>query len=371
MLGFDAFTQVKATPPLSVNIAVAAVTAAILGFTAWQAWKRRFLPLFLLCWFLIVLGPLLPLHNHITGYYLTIPAIGIAMLAAYGLARAWRSGMGATVIAGALILLYAWPSATVVQAEMRAFFDRTDRARALVQSVAYAKKIHPGKMILLRNVDDSLFWTAVYDSPFRALGWHDVYLTPDCRAAIHEDPHLWPLSNYILPASAVSRALNDQSAVVYTVEGRKLRNVTRSYTRWVDEQPEPPLARSVDLGVAYYKDQIGDGWYALENGFRWSKKHAAVYLPGPAAANDKLHVHGFAMAQLVKAGPLHFALTVDGRAEPVKTIEHGSEFEFSYALPADLIGRPKIEIAFTVDRTTQIPGDDRNLGLAFGQFSIQ
>jgi hypothetical protein len=51
--------------------------------------------------------------------------------------------------------------------------------------------------------------------------------------------------------------------------------------------------------------------------------------------------------------------------------ETNREFTFQFDLPADLVGRDKIEIAFTLDRTIRAGTDQRDLGLAFGMCSIQ
>ncbi len=241
-----------------------------------------------------------------------------------------------------------------------------------MQSVAYAKHIHPGKTILLNNVNDELFWTAVYGSPFHIFGWKDVYMTPDCVPLIKADPHLATVDEFVLPAAAVAHALQDGSALVYTVENRKLRNITRTYTALIQSGPAPSLSPSIDVGASYYSSQVGEGWYGLEGGFRWSRRSAVVYLPGPSAPGKKLMVHGFTPEQQIRAGPLHFALSIDGREQPVKIIgQTNAEFHFEYDLPADLVGRPKIEIGFAIDRTFRVPTDDRELGLAFGEFSIR
>lgn len=366
------FGQFQHWPLWIQTTAVLIFAAAIPGFIAWQARQRRFLPLFLLGWFLIALAPLLPLHNHVTDYYLFIPALGMAMLAAQAMALAFRRAP-AGILAAAVALLYLVPSTIQAHRNTADIFDRGDLARFLVQSVAYAKHIHPGKTILLNNVDDALFWTAVYGAPFHILGWADVFMTPDCVPLIKADPHLLAtLDAFVLPAGAVAHALQDGSAVVYNVENRRLRNITRSYTALIQSEPAPALAPSIDVGAPYYKSQVGDGWYGFEGGFRWSRQHAVVYLKGPSAPGQKLTVQGFAPEQQIKAGPLHFALTIDGRKLPVQMIgPDNAQFHFQYDLPADFVGRPKLEVAFTIDRTFRVATDDRDLGLAFGAFSIQ
>ena len=372
MLGVPAYGRMHNWRRGLILAAVALLVVSIIGFVAWQTWKRRFLPLFALGWFLGILAPLLPLHNHITEYYVAIPAIGIAMLAAYACSLAWQRGWRSTIGAAALVLLYAVPSMSVVHAGMISYFDRADRGRALTQSVAYAKHIHPGKMIFLKDVDDELFWECVYDKPFQVFDWHDVYLTPDSRALVHEDPHLNPIDGFYLPESAVLHALDHQSALVYDVEGRNLRNITRSYANWANSQPAPPLARDVDVGVSVFEQQVGSGWYGMEGGYRWSGKHAVVYLAGPANPNQRLYVHGFVADSELKLGPMHLMLTVDGHSLPVKMIVGPkTEFRFDYDLPRELIGLPRTEVALTVDRTFHSGADPRDLGVVFGQFTIR
>jgi hypothetical protein len=148
--------------------------------------------------------------------------------------------------------------------------------------------------------------------------------------------------------------------------------VTRTYTLWELSQPTPPLDPFIDLGVPFYTDQLGQGWYEQEVGYRWAAQHAVVDLPGPASTVEKLQVHGFVTADMVKPSPLHLALTINGRPEPMETISGANtDFTFSYDIPSDLIGQPKMEIALTVDRATTIPGDRRALGLAFGTFAVR
>jgi hypothetical protein len=370
VLGVPGYVQLRSWASWKGTVAGGLLTVAILGFVVWQTRKRRFLPLFCLCWFAIILAPLLPLRNHVTEYYLTLPAIGLAILGAYALSLAWRKGWLPAAATAMLLLLYLIPSSRLARASMLVAFDGTDRVRGLVQSVAYAKRIHPGKMILLDNVDDNLFWAAVYDSPFRILGWNDIFMTPDCKRLIHEDVNLGAIESYFLPANATARVLHGGGAVVYSVEDRRLRNVTKTYTILVESQPPPPLSQSIDLGTPYFDDQIGKGWFGLEGSQRWSGGHAVVFLAGPSSPGQKLYLVGHAPESGLQPGPLHLALTIDRRPQPTQTI-NGTEFELSYGLPPDLVGRTRIEIAFTLDRTTRVPTDDRDLGLIFGEFNIR
>jgi hypothetical protein len=59
-----------------------AITALLAIFIVRRALQRDWLPLFCLGWFLVVLLPVLPLRDHFTEYYVTVPAIGLSMLGA-------------------------------------------------------------------------------------------------------------------------------------------------------------------------------------------------------------------------------------------------------------------------------------------------
>ncbi len=234
LLGISDHGLVAQWPDWLILLATTLLTAAIVIFVAWQTRQGRFLPLFCLGWFLIVLGPLLPLHNHVMQYYPAIPAIGMAILGAHALSLAWERGWVAAAMAVALALLYVVPSTSVVHAGMRFYFDRGARVRSLVLDVADVKVAHPGKTILLKNVDDDLFWSGLYYLPFRLFGWNDVLLTPDSRVLIQEDPHFPPLASYFLPQSAIADILETDSGLVYAVEGKTLIDVTSSYARSTD-----------------------------------------------------------------------------------------------------------------------------------------
>lgn len=348
-------------------------TAALAVFLVCQLRKRHFLPLFFLGWFLIVLGPLLPLHNHVTDYYLLVPAIGIAMLAAYGVAMSQRGGLVIFAITGAIASAYLFCSFALVHRQMRGYYLRAESARVLVQSVAYAEKIHPGKVILLADISDEAFWAGVYDSPFRILSTNSVLLTPESRSKIHADPARRSMVDQMFLSPHAMRQLLDHSgAVVYRTEGKYLRNVTRSYTAWDHSQPAPPLDPAIDVSLPFYDDQLGPGWYAPEPGYRWAAPHAIVYLPGPTSNNQLLEIQGYVTPAMTNAGALHLALSIDGHAEPAQTIAGSrTTFDLTYKIPPDLVGRPKLEIAFTVDRPTIVPGDRRIFGLAFGTFAIR
>src|SRR5205823_1206538 len=61
------------------KVAAVGIIVGIVAFAGWRARKQDNVPMFGLAWFLTILAPLLLLHDHVSSYYLTIPAIGMAM----------------------------------------------------------------------------------------------------------------------------------------------------------------------------------------------------------------------------------------------------------------------------------------------------
>jgi hypothetical protein len=360
-------------PHVASRILGGLLVAAVMGFIAWRLRKRDFIPLFGAAWFLITLAPFLPFHNHVTSYYVMIPAIGLAIAAGHAISMAWSNKAAVAAVAMLLAAAYWIPSCFYSYKATSWHFDRAEHARLLVQGVIEAKRQHPGKMILLDNVDPPLFWAAVYDLPFsRIFGWRDVLLTPDNRLAIQDDPSRETLDSYFFPALAAKRAVISGSAFVYSVEDHGMKDTTVEYETRLNAESAPSLAADVDVGSPYFVDQVGDGWWGIDNGVRWSGKRAVIYLPGPARPGQELEIHGWVNQRLLAKGPLHLAVTVDECAEPTRTIAvNSSDFRFDYDLPAASEGRPRVKVTVTVDRTTRIPPDERDLGLLFGEFLIK
>jgi hypothetical protein len=352
---------------------LAALTIAIAGFVVQQARRQNFLPLVFLCWYLITLTPFLLISRHITTYYQAIPAIPMAMLGALALVTAWRSGWVWRIVTVGAISAYAVPSISAAAEGMQFYYARSQRIRHLIESVAYAEKLHPGKAILLRDIDDQLFWDGVRDSPFRLFGWTNVFVAPECRLQIHNDSHFEPLDKYFLPATPLLDLLKRDQIVVYSAEGTPLRNITRQYAENAFTHPAPEeLAAQLDLGLPYLEVQLGEGWYRAEQEYRWMGRHAVLYLPGPDRAGQKLFLHGAFVDQQRSQGPLHLAVTIDGRPAQAHSIGPSQrEFRFEYDLASDLIGKAKIEIGLTVDRTFRAGRDERELGALFKEAGLR
>jgi hypothetical protein len=353
--------------------ATAALTLLLLGFAARRLARKESLALFLLAWFVILIGPVLPLRDHISDYYLTLPTIGLAILAAWGLALTWRWGGVWRVAGGLTLAVYLASSVPAARAITKWNFERSRAVRFLVLGLERVRQLHPGKIVLLTGVGADLFWAGVHDKPYRLIGLDEVCLVPGSEKNIADQPGFGEVSEFVLPQAVALRALEEGRVVIYSAAGPRLRNVTKAYgaiarAQWSKEE-EP---RRVDVGDPLYAGQLGPEWHPLEGRYRWMPRRATVRLGGPRSPGEKLHISGFCPASHLAGGPVALTVHIDGRRlAPVKLGRRDEQFEFLFDLPPDLIGRPKVEVSLEVDRVLASSGDGRELGLVFGVILIR
>lgn len=353
-------------------LASATVGLALLGFTLLKLAHRDWRPVFFVAWFLIFLAPVLPLRDHFSGYYLTLPAIGPALLGGWAFASAWQARRGRQAPALIVALLYLGISGAVAQAGLSWQLARTEQVRRLVLGVGRAQQLHQDKVILLQGVSNEMFWAAVKDRPFLLVGAAHVYLAPGSTQAIEAHPALAELSEYELPARPAARLLRAGQAVVYDVSGRRPKNVTRLFRASLGPPERLPPARWIDAGKPWFAEQIGAGWQPVERGYRWMGRQAELRLGGPRKPGEILYVAGFCPARQLVQGPLELRVGVEG-SEPyrVRLTRPDAGFEFRFPVAAELIGKESVLVSLEVERTFSPPGENRELGLAFGIFSIR
>ncbi len=358
--------------PAFVSAALMAVcTVALLAFTIYQARRKQWLALVLFGWYVIMLGPVVPLRDHITDYYLTLPAMCLAMLGGYALVWAWRRGVAWKALSALLAAGFVVQHVPVGWRIADWYRERSEAQEALVLGVARAHELHPGKVILLDGVGDDLFWGAIAQRPFLFLEIPDVYLTPGSEASISAHPELDDVSKFVLPADEVRHGLDRDQIAIYHAGDGPLRNITHQYV-----PPAGPAAASsplrIDLGDPLVQDHLGPGWYQLESGIRWMPRTASVRMPGPRTAGQRLYVSAICPAAQVKNGPLEMTLTIDGvRLASAQFTKGDAESTFSFALPPETAGKSEIDITVELSRTVRVGADRRDLGLAFGRFEIK
>ena len=346
--------------------------SALIVFLAWQVRRRNWLPLFFLSWYVILLAPLLPLRDHIIPYGLTLPVSGIAMLGAYAVAVSWRAARPARAAAAFALALYLLVSTPTAWAGARWWTNRSKALKPLVLGVQRAAELHPGKVILLTGITDDMFWGAVADGAFEAVGAPTTYLAPETEAAIAPHPELADVKQFIAPAPVVARAIDNEGLVVYSPSAGRLKNITRTYTTIFASRAQGQLPRRLDVGPPLANPFLGPGWSPSEAAFRWMGKSASLRLAAPQSPSAKLYIKGFAPGFLFANGPITMTLRVNGKPLPPQRIANTrNHFELEVPLPAGLEGQPALEVAIELDRVTRPAGEDRDLGLIFGVFEVR
>jgi len=358
-------------PPIASMALMACCTAALLAFTIYQARRKQWLALVLFAWFFIMLGPVVPLRDHIMDYSLTLPALCLAMLGGYALAWAWREGWAWKTLSALLAAAFVVQHVPIGRRTAEWYRERGKDQRALVMGVARAHELHPGKVILLDGIDDDLFWGAIQLGAFSFVGNPEVYLTPGSEARISPRPEIGDVAKSVMPAAKVRRGLDWDQIVVYRAGKGPLRNITSRY-----EPPAGPAAASgplrLDVADPLVTDRLGPTWYDADAGVRWMPRAASLRMPGPRAAGQRLYVTAVCPEAQLEKGPLPMTVTVDGvRLAPAQFTTGDVPATFGFALPAEAIGKSAIDITVEVSRTVRVGADRRDLGLAFGRFEIK
>lgn len=348
------------------------LTVGLVGFAAWKVkgkeWRAA-LPLF---WFMLVLLPVLPLRDHISDYYLTLPAAGVAWLLAEAVAAAFGSGRYLKLPAAVLASIYLVAGIVGGRIETARVVARSHDVRTLVWGAVRVRQLHPGKTIILTGLKSDVFWAGVFPRPFGLVGVSDIYVAPEAERQVEPHPERGRVSDYVLPPGILLELLSRDQAVVYKEDAGRLKALTLSYTvsarrRWKTEQP-----RRVDVGQASFSGQLGPTWYELDSGHRWMPRRASVTLGGPRTPLERLYVAGYCPAAQTRSGLLRVTIEADGIPLGTWPLTNGdAAFELAAKFPPQFVGKEAVEISVAVDRTFTSPPDRRDLGLVFGTFEIR
>jgi hypothetical protein len=186
------------------SLLTAALTIALAVFLARQLHRKLWIAGFFPAWFFIVLAPLLPLRDHVSDYYLTIPVIGLAMLGGWALAELPRTAI-------VLALLYIAVNVPVGRATALSFHRRAEEIQNLIDAVLETRSSNPGKIVILKGTTGDLFWSCLVHRPFRLYGITGVYSSASDRSLAGADPDALQL---FLDEPTEKRLLDDGRAVV-------------------------------------------------------------------------------------------------------------------------------------------------------------
>ena len=351
---------------------LASLTFLLLAFVIVRARHNDLLPIFCLAWFAIVLTPVLPLRDHISDYYLTIPTVGLAILGSYALVRAWSQPgawkLAAVTIAAAYLI-------TMVRFDRIAthwWNQRSWAVERLVLGVERGHQLHPDKTIVLDGVDGTLFWAGIFHHPFRLFGVSNVYLTPGSQDRIEAHDATGQVADFVLPNGPALRAAKSDRIVVYQVGPNRLRAVTSAFEETVLAHLTPDVPRRIDALNPLTDYLFGPEWYPPDESSHWMPRRATLRIAGPRSPAERLYVEGFVSPAQTSQPPVYLLVTVDGMRLPEAKIDFaGTGFEVSYPLPNELVGRKELLIALALDRTFRFGVDTRELGLNVGVIEIR
>jgi hypothetical protein len=358
--------------PLWLGLAITIL--ASVGLAAFVYRKARggdWLAVFLAAWFVIVLLPLLPLKNHFTEYYLTVPAIGLAILAAWAIA----SSRSALMLGAAAVLacLYLTVSITDNRMTEKYRYNNARRMKYLIQGLDSQEKLHAREIVLLGGIDNELFWTGFCDDPFRLIGIYHAYLVPASAKGIEPHPE-WgcDTSRFFVNVDDAVPLLRTGQSSVFALQGRYVRDVTQQYLKTVATEYAERHPDFIEISNPMFQNRLGPTWYPAERGFRWMPKTATLKIHGPTKRGQVLEASGYCPAVVLAHGPLQVSFRGDGIALGTSTLTQPNQlFTSKFAWPDTLVGRPMVEIEIEVSRTLDAPGVSRPLGLVFTTFTIR
>ena len=360
-------------------IAEWAALVSLTGFAVWKLARRQWLAGFFAGWFLLWLGPVLPLPNHITKYYVTIPLIGLAWLAGWGIDAAWRyrqrHSRALALRAAVILICGGYLAGSLVEIDILTNFHRfmNDRMRLLFRATQADLARDPARAVLFLGIGDETWFRGGFGPTMtRLAGVERPYLPPDAREldAFAEYDGVPSLGS---TATGLQVLLQSGDLRVLEVHDAYVRDVTSSYAPVLAAEARVQQSGPVDVGIPG-DARVGEGWYQIENGARWSSGHATLLIWAPSGAKE-LVASGFvpqnAFDAMPSPGPITVSISLDGVSLGKQSVTEAGPFELRYALPEELARDREVELALDVTPTFRTPGDERELGLVFGTFAME
>jgi hypothetical protein len=348
------------------------LTLLLLAFAVLRARRHDWLPVFCLAWFVIVLAPVLPLRDHISDYYLTLPIIGLAILGAYALVRAWSQPGAWRLVAVAAAAAYMITMVRFDRIATSWWNQRSWAVERMVLGVERGHQLHPDKTIVLDGVDSALFWAGIFHHPFRLFGVYNVYLTPGSQNQIEAHDATGHVDGFVLLNGPALHAVKSDRIVVYQVGPDRLKATTSAYEEGAIARLTPDVPRRIDALNPLTDYLFGSEWYPPDGSSHWMPRRATLVIAGPKSPSERLYVQGFISPVQASQPPINLMVTANGRRLPEAGIDlGGSTFEVSYPLANELVGAKEMLVGLEVDRTFHNGADTRELGLNVGVIEIR
>jgi hypothetical protein len=348
-------------------VASKVIALVLAGFALWKIWRREFAALFMGAWFVIVLAPVLPLANHLSEYYVTVPGIGLGWLAGWAMVSAWRSGVLARTVVVLIAGAYAAGSIAEIDRIAAWQMDVTARMRVLLRALEGTTAEYPGTALVLTGVSEDLFLAGFRDDPFRLLGIHEVWLAPGQDQVLYRKD-LDGLDRFRTSMEELAPRMAGGGVRVLELAGATVHDVTGPYSAVMRALYADTHPNFVDAGDPSYSVALGSGWYPIENSARWIGRTATLDIRRAADSQSRLYVTGFAAKAAVEAGPVPLRFLADGHEIGTAKIAQPGPFNVDFAMPP---GPAVARITIECNRVMRPPGDPRELGMILRTFTVR
>ena len=346
--------------PALTLLGLATVLWALRNF--WRQLVPGRLALFGTAWFVLLLLPVLPLRNHFSDYYLASASVGMAMILGVAVVEGFRWHRAVGAVATILVSFVVFVSWEVRGSLIGWYQSHAEATERLVKGVVEARRLHPDGVILVDQVNNSLFWDGFVDDPFRLFLVFDVFLTPGSERHLKQSAAKDDFSPYIFPEEDARFLLEHEAVEVYRFGPGPLRNVTRAYHQQMDATLAYGLPRFIDAGKPAYQELLGKGWHPVSMGARWCERQAEFRIGGPKSAGQSLWLTGFVSGLVLTNGPQELTVTANGhKLPPIAFSQPDAPFQVAIPLPAPFIGVPTLQVELQFSRAATQLGRDHAL----------
>ena len=206
------------------HVIACAAFACLATYTLWRVRSGDRRPLLGWVFYLATLAPYLPLVQQRTPSYLSIPSIGLGLIAADAIValRVRRAALVGAVLITAVYLRFMLPTA---HATVRLSAQDTHAVERVVGGILDLRRTRT-EPILIDGVSETVYNAGLAMSPFRCLGVPDVYLTDNAIEELHALPGVAPPSEYAANPADVARWRWAHTLLVLSARGDRLVDIT-------------------------------------------------------------------------------------------------------------------------------------------------
>lgn len=287
----------------------------------------------------LLMGPMWFLPGRLFGVYLYVPLIGLAIALAF-LTTNWKPAWIALFFAIWIPWNYYW-----LRQQRRAALTVAFENRPYVESLGRFLQSEPRLSAVLYDGGPSGLNRWGIEGAIR---WFRP--DPELKIAPLESQH----TQAFLESSQLALISWDP------VKKRLITNMRR-------QGDPPPTAISMATGSPTWL--LGEGWYSLENGYRWTKADAVARLTRPARTREFFVRINLGPIQFRDQGRVELEVLINGVSLGTRIYDQVAWLERRWPVPADL--PPVVEVTIrSVHPYAPGNGDPRTLGAAIAAFGF-